>query len=229
MNSSAQTAAIFVALICCYLWLAAFGLGYYSPQLAGVLALTYFGIRYARKKHFLPLTEEQSAPEFALVASASLLFIGSTGNVDSIFFPVAYVLIFLLTMSMKPLQAIAVSLGIVFFHYSLMETLSQGNVSHLISLFLMLFVFLFAKKQYEEHLRDSDVVEKQGAELSDQQSNAILFITTFLKPKLENLLKLSDYPQENQEVIARQIIIIQEAVEQLLDVVDGSTSEDANE
>ena len=217
--------AILIALVGCWLWLAGTSLSYYTPQLAAVLALTYFGIRFARKKHFLPLTQEQSTPEFALVSAAILLLIGSTGNIESIFFPLAYIHTFFLTMSLKPFQAILVSMAIVLFHFTLLGNATPQSLAQLISLFLMLFVFLFAKKQYEEHLREKAVVEQQEVELSDQQSNAILFITTFLKPKLESLLRLSDYPQENKEVINRQIIIIQDAVEQLLEVVNENKNE----
>ncbi|MEO8581634.1 MAG: hypothetical protein ABI425_03555 [Patescibacteria group bacterium] len=220
MNSTAQTVAILFVLVGSYLWLNIPGLSYYSAQLAGLLGLIYFGIRFAKRKHYLPLSIEQSNPEFALISAAIVLLIGNTGNIDSFFFPFAYLHIFFLTMSLRPFQAIVVSVAIVFFHYSLITTSSTQHISQLLSLFLMQFIFLFTKKQYEAHIKGELIVEKQQVELSDQQSNAILFVTTFLKPKLENLLRLSDYPEENKEVIARQILIVQDAVEQLLEVVN---------
>lgn len=212
--------AILLAIIGCYVWLVTPDLTYYSPQLAGVLALSYFGLRFARKKRVLPLSQAHSSPEFACVSAAILLLIGSTGNLSSVFFPFAYIHLFFLTMSLRPFQAILVSVSVVFFHFALSPSASFANLSPLLSLLLMLLVFLFTKKQYEEYRKEHQVVEKQEEEISDQKSNAILFITTFLKPKMENLLKLSDYPEENKQVIARQILIIQDEVERLLEDVN---------
>lgn len=219
MKSTAQSAAVFIALVGCYFWLSFSRLNYYSPQLAGLLILGYFFIRFARKKHVLPLSISRSSPELALVSASILLLIGSTGNIQSFFFPLTYLHIFFLTMTVKPPQAVFLSVGVIAFHYSLLGSLDPQGLSALLSIGLLLFIFLFAKRQYEEHIRKELVVEEQQEELSAQQSNAILFITTFLKPKLETLIHLSDYPEANKEVIQRQIIIIQEAVEELLQLV----------
>jgi hypothetical protein len=224
MNDSAQMVAIVVALVGSYVFLTMLGLGYYAPQLAAIMVLLYFVVRFARKRHLLPLTTEQSSPEFALVSAAVLIIVGSTGNTNSLFFPLAFLHIFLLTMILKPLQAIIVSLGTIFFHFALIEVLNPFAISHLASLLLLLCFFLFAKKQFEERISTHQVVEQQSQALSDQQSNAILFVTTFLKPKLEHLLKLADYPEANKEAILRQIVLIQDEVEQLLEVTGEDSS-----
>lgn len=225
MNGTAQTAAIALAIIGSYAWLSMGSLSYYSPQLAGVLALAYFGIRFFRKKHLLPLSVANSTPEFALVSASTLLLIGSTGNLHSFFFPLAFLHIFFLTMSIKPAQALLLSFGMILFHYSLAPSLTWEAVSQLSSILLLMFIFLFAKSQYEEHVSKELIVEKQQVELSVQQSNAILFVTTFLKPKLDTLLHLSEYPEANKQVIERQITIIQEAVEELLMQVEETEEE----
>lgn len=220
MTSTAQTVAIAGALIGCYLWLSMPGLDYYSPQLAGVLVLAYFIIRFLRKKHIVPLSVSHANPEFALVSASIFLLIGSTGNFSSLYFPLAYLHIFFLTMSVKPTEAMILSVGVVGFHYGLDPQFLPFHLSQLLSILMLLFIFLFAKRQYEEHIQKELVVEEQQVEISEQQSNAILFIATFLKPKLITLLHLSDYPEANKEVIQRQLIIIQEAVEELLQTVN---------
>lgn len=219
MKSTAQSAAVFVALVGSYAWLSYSSLTYYSAQLAGGLILLYFLIRLARKKHLLPLSVSRAAPEFALVSASICLLIGSTGNIDSFFFPLTYLHVFFLTMTIRPSQAVFLSVGVILFHYGLMGAFTLANLSSLGSIALLLCIFLFAKRQYEEHIRKELVVEEQQEEISKQQSEAILFISTFLKPKLQTLLHLSDYPEANKEVIVRQIVIIQEAVEELLQFV----------
>jgi hypothetical protein len=223
MSPNAQSGAIFLSILGTYIWLSVPSLDYYSPQLAGVLVLIYFGMRFFRKKHLFPLSNQKSTPEFALVSTAILLLIGSTGNLDSFFFPLSYLHIFFLVMSVSALQAIGLSIAVIMFHYGLIEKLSWNAGSELMSILLLLFIFLFAKKLYEDNLKKQSVVEEQENFISTEQTNAILFITTFLKPKLENLLHLSDYPEANKDVIQRQIIIVQDSVEELLQTQNNTT------
>ncbi len=217
MSFPAQSIAIVGALVGSYVWLRINTLHPFTAQLAAGLVLVYFLIRLARKKHLLMLTEERSSPEFALFSACVFLLIGSTGNLHSLFFPLAYLHIFFLTMSVRPLQAVVLGIAVILFHYSLQGSIDLPTISTLSSLLLMLLVFLFAKNQYDDRVEKEQVVEAQEEEISEQQSNAVLFVSTFLKPKLETLLKLADYPEENKEVIIKQIILIKEEVEKLVD------------
>jgi hypothetical protein len=119
-------------------------------------------------------------------------------------------------MSVKPFQAVSLTIAIVLYHYSLLFILTPLDLSQLASLILLLFIFLFAKKQYENTVQDEIQLKKQEVELKEK-SDAVLFISNFLKPKLEIILHLSDYPEVNKQVIQRQIILMEEEAEKVLE------------
>lgn len=218
MSSILQAALVFLAVIVSYVWLNMPSLDYYSPQFAGVFILTYFIIRYGRL-HFSKKTNknDSTGPEFALVSLATLILIGSTGNTESFFFPLSFLHIFFLTMRYTPVGSLLLTGAIVIFHLGLSENPNLETWSDLMAIILLLFVFLFAKKQYEEKVKKQILAMEKDEALSERQAQAILFLTTFLKPKLTSLLHLMRYPTANKEVIIKQLAILDQETDSVLD------------
>lgn len=216
MSSTAQIILVFLAIALSYVWVSVPQLEYYSLQLVAAVILLYFGIKRFSKSSWSEIAPRALTAELAILTVGFLVFISSTGNMDSLFFPLSYIYLFFLVIALRPLAAIIASLGIMFFHYQVTPTLTPDHISTLLSLPLLLFVFLFTKKQYESHQFDQQTLVQQEEKLDAGAYTSKMFIKTFLQPKLEMLFQLSLHPEINQANIQEQIKLIHEESEQLL-------------
>lgn len=216
MSSTAQIILVFLAIVLSYVWVSVPQLEYYSLQLVAAVILLYFGIKRFSKSSWSEIAPRALTAELAILTVGFLVFISSTGNMDSLFFPLSYIYLFFLVIALRPLAAIIASLGIMFFHYQVTPTLTPDHISTLLSLPLLLFVFLFTKKQYESHQFDQQTLVQQEEKLDAGAYTSKMFIKTFLQPKLEMLFQLSLHPEINQANIQEQIKLIHEESEHLL-------------
>lgn len=216
MSSTAQIILVFLAIVLSYVWVSVPQLEYYSLQLVAAVILLYFGIKRFSKSSWSEIAPRALTAELAILTVGFLVFISSTGNMDSLFFPLSYIYLFFLVIALRPLAAIIASLGIMFFHYQITPTLTPDHISTLLSLPLLLFVFLFTKKQYESHQFDQQALVQQEEKLDAGAYTSKMFIKTFLQPKLEMLFQLSLHPEINQANIQEQIKLIHEESEHLL-------------
>lgn len=216
MSSAAQSAFILLAIVFSFIWLQIPGLEYYSLQLVALIVLAYFVIKFLNKNNRFRFTPATLTPEIALITAAFLVFIGSTGTLESLFFPLSYLYLFFLVIVLAPFPAIMASLAVMTFFYILSPDLTPQHISSLLSLPLLLTVFLFTKKQYEYHKSDSALIDLQDRKIEEKEHQALLFIRTFLQPKLENLYDMSFHPQENKTIIQEQIKLMYGESEALL-------------
>ncbi|MBD3279481.1 MAG: hypothetical protein GF390_02090 [Candidatus Pacebacteria bacterium] len=159
-----------LAVISAYFWLAIPTLKNYSLQAFMVVVLIYLLLKRVQKAKLWHLVPNFASAEMALATFAFLLIIGATGNTDSIFFFLTYLHLFFLVLTAKSFTAIVISMEIILFHYALSTNVSSVTISHLLSIPVMLLIFLFAKEQHEEVLKDRLIIEEEEKEIKELEA-----------------------------------------------------------
>lgn len=227
MSVSKQMILILCSILLCYLWISIDQLAYFSLQLAAVLLLVYFIVKKVSGSKIWHVAPDELSIEMAIFTTSVLLLTASTGNMDSLFFPISYIHVFFLAMTLRPINAVLATFGILLFHFAVTPLLTPQHISTLISLPIMLTVFLFTKKQYDERKKEEYKVWIEDLKLSAQQTSIGLFLNSFLTPKLEALSHFSLYPEANKETIQKQIHLIQMEIKKVLEELHSDQKKDA--
>lgn len=221
MSSAAQTVFVAIAIVFSYVWVNMPELNYYSLQLLGVVLLLYFFLKYISHSTRWRNDSVAITLEIALLSVGFLVAIASSGNLNSPFFPFISLYLFFIVMALEPLAAMLTALTVVLFHYALAPQVNPHMVLSLASLPALITMFMFAKKQYIGHQEEKgerlDLEEKK----SEEEHAAVLFIKTYLQPKLETLWQLSSHPEHNKETLQKQIQLIHDESEELLEDLKG--------
>jgi hypothetical protein len=203
-----------------YLWLHTPLLTPYSFQGFALAVSAFFIIKRLKNAKLWHLMPKSASAEIALITFAFLILIGATGNFYSPFYPLAHIHLFVLAMTVPTLTAITVMLAVMLFHYGLSPELLPGVINELISLPLMLLFFLFAKKQYDEAKAERQIInqeEKEIAQLQQEESVLLSFISDFIKPKLQILRQTIQLEPDNHQVIDSQISLLETEIEKTLE------------
>lgn len=134
------------------------------------------------------------------------LIVFSTGGINSFLFFLIYFLLFSLSLQNHPTTNLIYSLiTIIFYSYSL------NSLSSLIQLFSILLItpltFLISQQQ-EQH-------EKTQANLSQDETDFLLWISLRLKSSLKQIISISDNPKIDK--IVRNILKDSEKLEKTID------------
>lgn len=208
MSKAAQIILLTLSIFLAYLWLSIPSLGHYSLQAFAACILAYFILKKFNdaKVWILP---ETTADEMTLALFAILILVGATGLTNSWFFPLIYLYLFFLCLSLDTFVAISVSLELILFFYAQSNSFTQAEITHLISLPLILFFFLFTRRQYQEAKKHKALVKIETAQLEqisqdlvteNQWQNYVLqFLDQFLRPSLEKLHQTSLAEQNSKQ------------------------------
>lgn len=202
MPSAAQAVSIVVAVALAYLWLQVPLLREYSLQIFALMMVVFFVIKRLRKAELWHIAPEPGSFELTIITFSFLLLIGSTGNTSSIFFPLGFIHLFFIVLATTVPVAIVATASVMLFHYAADPRLGIELVQTLITLPIMLALFMFAKFQYDQSKYQEKVLEKEKSvidTLSREEQVLESFVTSFLRPKLQELHKLvQDLPQADQ-------------------------------
>ncbi len=224
MSKAAQIILLTLAIFLAYLWLSIPALSPYSLQAFSACILAYFILKKFNdaKVWILP---ETTADEMTLALFAILILVGATGLASSLFFPLIYLYLFFLCLSLDTFVAISVSLELILFFYAQSSGFTQAEITHLISLPLILFFFLFTRHQYQEAKKNKALVKIETAELEQISQNLIIenqwqnyvlqFLDQFLRPSLQKL-EQTQLSKENLILTQQQIATIQTEIGKLL-------------
>jgi len=227
MSRAAQVILLTLATFLSFAWLNIPELAPYSLQAFAACILAYFFLKKLNKSKLFPVLPKTTADELTLTLFAILLLVGATGLTSSLFFPLIYLYLFFLSISLDAFTAIAISLELILFFYAQIETFTNPEIAHLISLPLLQIFFLFARHQYQEAKKHKQLVEIESQELVSfqdalqyedlWQGYLINFISQFLKPRLEILRKttITLNPTANQ-ALNNQLNQIQLEIEKLI-------------
>lgn len=212
---------IFIALSigAAYWWLQIPELSFYSLQVFGITILLYFFLKRLSNSKIWHLAPAHTSIEMVLATFAFLLLIGSTGNFTSPFYSLTYIHLFLLVFS-SGYKTSSISTGLLMlFHYSLSSSPIELIAGNLITLPIIFFFFLFAKSQYEEVVRERNIIAADEATLTDLEGQTLdleTFLNTFVSHKLQQLRALANDPVTNHQALLGQISLIEIEVEQIL-------------
>ena len=212
MSESAQNITLTLAVVFSYLWISVPSLNAYALQATALLILAYTCFKLWQKKQYRAFFPSVTGELFVFV-SALLLLIGHTGGITSGFLPSLYFLMFIAVFGLKILPLALLSLLIPTFLWAITpHTPSLHEISTLLSFPLLIPLMLFAKLQYNEVKSD----ERELKTLSQQEHGLLLFLTTYLRPKLLQIQQLSLYVEENKENLNRQLNLLLEEVQNIL-------------
>jgi hypothetical protein len=206
-----------LAVVASYWWVSLPELNMYSLQAMAYVALVYFLLKRLTNAKFWHIVPAALSIETVLATFGFLILVGSTGNTNSLLFPLSYIHLFFIAFSSSPLTSIIITLEVMLFHYALTPNFSNPEIVAMMSLPLMMLFFLFAKRQHEEIIRDQMIIKEEHNELTalsnqDVQVGGLLHA---IQSKLSLTSQLLDYPQANQGPIRGQLNMIQLEMEKL--------------
>lgn len=191
MSARYHALALLLAITLAYLWLQVPILKQYSFQIFSLFVAAFLIMKRFKKAKIWHIMPDMASFEITLITFAFLLLIGATGNTKSLFFPLGYIHLFFLVMASEVPTAIIATVAIMLFHYSVEPSLETTTIQAILTLPIMLAIFLFARKQYDEaHLN------KVAAERSEQlrkQEHAVQ-----QKPQTDPLLDSTIAQQPDQ-------------------------------
>ncbi|GEM_PF-405928 len=232
----AQTLVLSAGIILAYVWLKIPVLAQYSLQAFAGCILLYFILKKLNDARVWELLPKTAVDEMTLVTFAFLILIGATGGTTSVFFSLIFVYLFFLSMTMHRWTAIIITLLILLFFYTLNPSLTSSlNLSHLVGIPLVMVFFLFARYQHQQakdkqtliNIEKNEVysykvyLQQKESELKKAENTTwdwLYFFESFLfgfvQPKLDQLIEMSSFPQ-NQKAIKGQLTLIRLELEKL--------------
>jgi len=218
MSAFLHTLFLVVAVVAAYIWLQIPGLNQYSLQAFVAGIALYVVMKRVKKTELWHIAPTALSLELALITFSFLLLIGFTGATSSVLYPLSYVLLFFVVFSSRLSTALVTVLSIVLFYYLLSSDFSNHSLSLLATLPLLFLFFIFAKAQYQEVTREQAELSKDEfllSSFSDSHQQLNTFVTSFIQPKLEYILKLLEYPADNKPTLISQIALLQVEIEKM--------------
>ena len=213
-STRSHLAGIICATVLSYVWVIDPDLQRYSLQLTGVLFLLFLVVQKFAGKRLGSFSTDSTPYELIIITTALFVLIGSTGGMSSIFLPLTYGLLFFSVLTLHTTTIVTLTVSIPLFLWAISQhTLSVHDIATVLSFPAMLPLLLFARQEHKRIQADEQSLESSGKYMHE----STLFLATFLLPKLEKLLELSQYPEHNSETLQRQILLILEATKDLLE------------
>jgi hypothetical protein len=212
-TNTSQSFGVIAAAILSYMWVANPNLQDLTLQAAAALFLLFLVIQKFSSGRFARF-ESRTAPLELLIIITSLYFlISATGGISSIFVPLAYAVLFLsvLTMDMYAVICLVTTLPI-FLWATTARMITPHDIATLVSFPALLPILIFAREEFRK-------AEDRGSALkssSSQLNETDLFITTFMIPKLQKILEMSDYPDHNKETLQKQLTLLIETAKAMI-------------
>lgn len=222
MHPVAHGVALIIAIGAAFWWLSIPALDAFTPQLFAVSTLIYFLLKKFSKAKFWHILPSHTSLELVVASFAILILIGSTGNISSPFYALTYIHLFLLVFSTGNKTSTIALMLIMIFHTALSSSPQADTlalISHLVSLPVLFFFFLFAKSQYLEVIRERNIIASDEVtvhELQDTVHDLTHFLESFSQKKLLQIKSLLHAPQENSKAILGQLSLLELEIERKL-------------
>ncbi len=232
----AQILVLSAGIIGAYVWLNVTVLAQFSLQAFASCVLVYFILKKINEAGVWQVLPTTAVDEMVLVTFAFLILIGATGGTTSVFFSLIFVYLFFVSMTMYRWTSITITLETLLFFYALNPNLNaELNLSHLAGIPLVMVFFLFARYQHEQSKEKQTLINIDKNEiysykiyLEQKESELVQaedktwdwlyffenFLFGFLQPKLDQLIEMADFSQ-NQTAIKGQLTLIRLELEKL--------------
>jgi len=219
-----QPLLIIISLVLSYLWVSVPELRSLSLQFTGGLFLLYFiSKRFTsdRLHHILPKPESL---ETALLTLAVAVVVGSTGSLQSPFLPLFHIILFVSVLTISLEANLVKMLGLTLFLWgTTAHPLDQQLWIELMSLPFLLPLMIFARLEFEEAREEKHLHLLEEQLLSQQESRMLLFLSTFLKPKLSFVRQLLQTSTQNTWTAVKQIELLEQEINSAIEEIDSAT------
>lgn len=238
MSQFKHTLAILFAIGLAFFWLKTPSLSYYSLQAFAIATFGFFISKRFSKAQIWHILPEAYSFEIIFISFAVTILIGSTGNLDSVFYPFVYIHLFFLVMTTRQNTAVIASLAIMISHYALEPAITTSVIASLTTLPIILVFFLFARRQYDDARIQQQIAteeKKQLDFLTQTESSLELFISEFMQPKLiflKDLFETAIHRNEpvDSQIVNTQITLLESESQKILKKIqDGKTENQEQE
>lgn len=215
---------ILLAIIGSYAWISIPELRAVSFQLSLALMLLYFiskRLRGTRWHHILPT---ETTLETAFLTAGVVIVVGSTGGLTSPFLPLFHLLLFISVLTVNLPANIVKMVGLtVFLWATAPHPISRQMAIELLSLPFLMPLMVLARLELEEARAIRHMQSIEDSLLTQQETRTLMFLSTFLRPKLAYLQQLLLSPEANQEAARKQIALIDQETQQVITELDRNT------
>lgn len=244
-----QLLTIWLSLIAVFLWVQTPALTGFSLQAFALAMLLYFGLKRLARSKWSHLAPTPGSLEMPIITFALMLLVGSTGNTESVLFPLAYLHLFFLILSTETLTAVGSVAGLMLFHWALMSNPSLAGWTDIASLPILGLIFFFSKHQHGELVlakkaeaqaeAEKSMLERQATDQhqminqlaqAEAMETALItdlesFLSEFMQPKIEYLRELSQ-AAESSLVMSAQLQMLSERINQTLSQIRRKSDND---
>jgi hypothetical protein len=221
MNPLLHGVLLISSIALAYWWLQIPSLQFYSLQVFALTVVIYFVVKKIGQKkvklwQFMPA---HTSLEMIIATFAFMLLIGSTGNLNSPFYALSYVHLFLLVFTTGYKTSSIATAVIMLFHLSLTPGEVTALAANIASLPIIFFFFLFAKSQYDQVIREKKIIANDELAVNSLEKDKLdlqAFLTEFIHKKVLQLKTLSQEPQTNKQAILGQLSLLEIEIERKL-------------
>jgi predicted membrane protein len=160
--------------------------------------------------------------EMAVLTLGFLILVGATGNFNSVFYPLAYVHLFLVVFTTQTASSLAVLIALLVFHYALGNSPHPHLWADFLALPITWVIFVFARYQYLVLKEEKKTLVQEERQLIHQEEDVFSFFENTLRPHLEfirQVLELSpDHPEltASLQTIESELAKVEEELETFL-------------
>ncbi len=221
LGSILEPFSILLAFVIAYFWVSSPLLREYSLQLAAGLFLIYFLSKRLQQSKWNHLMPSEESLETALLVGAVAVVVGSTEALGSPFLPLFYLLLFVSVMTISLYSNLVEMVALLLFLWAVSVHPLTGNYwLELLSLPLLLPLMLFARWQFEEAQEDKYRLKQEENLLADQESRILMFLSTYLTPRLRQLRAMLILNDQNRLSVAKQLEVLEAESVRLLQEID---------
>jgi hypothetical protein len=221
LGSYLEPASILFAFVLAYFWVSSPLLREYSLQLASGLFLIYFISKRLQQSKWNHLMPSEESLETALLVGAVAVVVGSTDSLGSPFLPLFYLLLFVSVMTINLYSNLVEMVALLLFLWAVsVHPLTTNYWLELLSLPLLLPLMLFARWQFEEAQEDKYRLKQEENLLAEQESRIMMFLSTYLVPRLRQLRAMLIINDQNRLSVAKQLEILEAESGRLLQEID---------
>jgi hypothetical protein len=185
-----HTILLILAALGVFFWLSESALIPYTLQLVAILVLLYLGSHWLRAHRPSWFRKSSITIDVTILTSMILLLISETGAIESPFFFLIIFLLFSVAM-LYEIEATLVLTGILVLYFLFLPSTNLTNLAHLstiISLIMITPLAIFTGHQYENSLEEKKIREAISSELSQEETDTLLFLSLNLKKTLLSAL-----------------------------------------
>lgn len=222
-----------------YLWLKTPSLAKYGPQVFLACILLYGLVRKLSTRFRKETTSSQKSPQVAsflphfeswenvLLVVATVMLVGSTGGVGSLFFSANFVILLVIVFRSGDMAALTTSMAIAFVYAGLSTTITQNQVVLLANIPIVAVLLTLAKNQYLVAVQTTSKVLQDDDWNAQRSDSTGWFLEKFLKPTVTHIKELMGNPAKNHQTILHELSRIESRTDQLLDVYETHSDSEA--